>query len=179
MEVNEFPYVSSPSHVISRLKPYEALATLLHVSANVTLIVSLCTGHAWTPSFTVNVGHSVSTTIVQASLFSVIVFKALSLAHDTLKFNVPFVLHEKSIVQSRIVGVASLNPLVWLPSDMADTDRSHPSTNTTVGGCDIKIHAKASVKYTVTFTVSDHGLGVDTIEETVGAVVSQVSSMVS
>ena len=76
-----------------------------------TLIVSVLTGHGCVPSLMVNVGQTVSTTMVHV-VISVMVFQALSLAHDTLKFNVPFVLHETSIVPSQIVGVATLYQFV-------------------------------------------------------------------
>jgi len=54
-----------------------------------------------------------------------------------------------------------------------------PAVKITVGGIEVYIHAVASVKYTVTFIVPDHGLGVATTEETIGATVSHVRFIVS
>ncbi|MEI7557592.1 MAG: hypothetical protein WCJ45_01785 [bacterium] len=105
--------VSLQLHV-SSLNPYfiDPATTEEIASETVTFIVSDFTGHVSVQVFTVNVGHAVSTVMLQASLLVTIVFRALSFAQLTLKCNNPFVLEDTFIVQSRIVGVASLYPLV-------------------------------------------------------------------
>lgn len=91
--------VSLQLQVASELNPYVDEATPAVTSATVTLIVSDVV-HELTLLFTVNVGATVSTTIEPALELRVIRLRALSFAHDTAKFNVPFVLEETSIVHS-------------------------------------------------------------------------------